>query len=158
MTGAALWLAGLRRINLRPHAVGGLGIAARIVEQLAVGRMVRLLHALDMRPDRGMLLGEEFGEHVLLLRRADDEDGAGVRDRLGDILEERFVLLDPVASARLAGMKVANDMIPDDRPVRLLDIEVENARPFVIDPDDGVINDRPLRLLASLGPRPYRAR
>ena len=65
--------------------------------------MVRLLHPLDMRPDRGMLLGEEFGEHVLLLRRADDEDRAGVGDRLGDILEERLVLLDPVAGARLAG-------------------------------------------------------
>ena len=35
-------------------------------------------------------------------------------------------------------MKVANDMIPDHRPVRLLDIEVEDARLLVIDPDDGV--------------------
>ena len=78
-----------------------LTIAARVVEELAVGRMVRLLHPLDMRPDRGMLLGEEFGEQVLLLRRADDEDRAGVGDRLGDILEERLVLLDPVAGALL---------------------------------------------------------
>ena len=37
------------------------------------------------------------------------------------------------------GVKVANDMIPDHRPVRFLDVEVEDARPFVIDPDDGVI-------------------
>ena len=36
-------------------------------------------------------------------------------------------------------MKVANDMIADHGPVRLLDIEVEDARLFVIDPDDGVI-------------------
>ena len=86
-----------------------------------------------------MLLGQEFGEQVLLLRRADDEDGAGVGDRLRDILEERLVLLDPVAGSRLARMKVANDMIADHRLVRLVDIEVENARPFVIDPDDSVI-------------------
>ena len=54
----------------RPHAVGGFDIAAREVEKLAVGRMVRLLHAFDMGADRGMLLGQEFGEKVLLLRRA----------------------------------------------------------------------------------------
>ena len=50
--------------------------------------MVSALDPLDMGPDRGMLLGEKFGEEVLLLRRADDEDRAGVGDRLGDILEE----------------------------------------------------------------------
>jgi hypothetical protein len=30
-------------------------------------------------------------------------------------------------------------VIPDQCPVRLFDIEVKNARPFVIDPDDGVV-------------------
>ena len=85
-----------------------------------------------------MLLGQELGEKVLLLRGADDKDGAGVGDRLGDILEERLVLLDPVAGPRLPGMKVANHMIADHRPVRLVDIEMENARLLVIDPDDGV--------------------
>ena len=85
-----------------------------------------------------MLLGEEFGEKILLLRRADDEDGAGVRDRLGDILEERLVLLDPVTRALLSGMKVANDVIADHRPVRVVDVEVEDARLFVVDPYDRV--------------------
>jgi hypothetical protein len=66
-------------------------------------------------------------------------DGAGVGDRLRDILEEWLVLLDPVAGALLPRMKVANDVIPDQCPVRLFDIEVKNARPFVIDPDDGVV-------------------
>ena len=50
-----LWLTGFGRVDLRPHAVGGFDIAAREVEELAVGRMVRFLHALDMRPDCGML-------------------------------------------------------------------------------------------------------
>jgi hypothetical protein len=36
-------------------------------------------------------------------------------------------------------MEVANDVIPDQCPVRLFDTEVKNARPFVIDPDDGVV-------------------
>ena len=100
--------------------------------------MIRGLHALDMRADRGMLVGEEFGEKVLLLRRADDENGARVGDGLGDILEERLVLLDPVARALLPGMEVANHVVAHHCPVRLVDIEVEDARLFVIDPDDGV--------------------
>ena len=54
---AALWLAGFRRVDLRPHVVGSFDVTAGEVEKLAVSRMVRLLHALDMRPDRGMLLG-----------------------------------------------------------------------------------------------------
>ena len=81
----------------RPHAVGGFDIAAGEVEKLAVARMIRLLHALDMGADRGMLLGQEFGEEVLLLRRPDDKDRAGAGDRLRHILEERLVLLDPLA-------------------------------------------------------------
>ena len=84
--------------------VGGFDITAREVEEFAVGRMIRCLNALDMRPDRGTLLGEEFGEKVLLLRRANRQDGAGVGDRLGDILEERLVLLDPVAGPLLVGV------------------------------------------------------
>ena len=120
--------------------VGGFDIAAREVEELAIGRMVRFLHPLDMRPDRAMLLGQELGEKVLLLRRADDEDGAGVSDRFRDILEERLVLLDPVAGALLmGGVNVANDVVVDHRVRRLFDVEVKNARPLVIDPDDGVI-------------------
>jgi hypothetical protein len=35
-------------------------------------------------------------------------------------------------------MKVANDVIVDQCPVRLFDIEMENAGLFVIDPDDSV--------------------
>src|ERR1700722_12240854 len=85
-----LWLTGFRRVDLRPQAVGGFDIAAREVEELAVGRIVRFLHALDMRPDCGMLLGQEFGEKVLLLRRANNENRAGVGDCLRDILEERL--------------------------------------------------------------------
>ena len=42
-------------------------------------------------------------------------------------------------STRLAGMNVANDVILDHCPVGLFDVEVENARLFVIDPDDGMI-------------------
>jgi len=74
-------LARFGRVDLRLHVVGGFDIAAREVEKLAVARMVRFLNALDMRPDRGMLLAKEFGEEVFLLRRTDDEDGAGVGDR-----------------------------------------------------------------------------
>jgi len=85
------------------------------------------------------MLGQEFGEHVFLLGRADDEDGAGVADGLGDILEERLVLLNPVARPLLSGVNVANNMVPDHRSVRLLDVEVKYARPFVIDPDHSVI-------------------
>ena len=85
-----------------------------------------------------MLLAKELGEKVLLLRRADNENGAGVGDRLGDILEERLVLLDPVTGALLPGMNIANDVIPDHRLVRLLDVEVEDAGLFVIDPYDRV--------------------
>ena len=51
----------------------------------------------------------------------------------------------------LAGVKVANDVIPDHSPVRLFDVEVENARPFVIDPDDGVIMIGHCGLLARIG-------
>ncbi len=118
--------------------VSGLDVTTREVEELAIGRMVRFLHALDTRPDGGMLLGKELGEKVLLLRGADDKDGAGVSDCLGDILEERLVLLDPVAGPRLPGMKVANHMIVDHPLVRLFDIEMENARLLVIDPNDRV--------------------
>ena len=100
--------------------------------------MVRALDPLDMRPDRGMLLGEEFGEEVLLLRRTDDENGAGVRDRPGDILEERLVVLDPVARALHPRMEVADDVIADHRPVGFVDVEVEDPRLLVVDPDDGV--------------------
>ena len=100
--------------------------------------MVSALDRLDMGPDRGMLLGEKPGEEVLLLRGPDDENGAGVRDRLGDILEERLVLLDPVARALHPRMEVADDVIADHGLVRLVDIEVENPRLLVIDPDDGV--------------------
>ena len=75
-----------------------------------------------------MFLGQEFGEKVLLLRRADDEDGAGVGDRLRHILEERLVLLDPLAVPRLAGVKIADHVVADDCPVRLVDIEMENSR------------------------------
>jgi hypothetical protein len=101
--------------------------------------MIRFLHALDMRSDRAMFLGQELGEQVLLLRRANNEDRAGVGDRLRDILEEWLVLSDPVTGQLLPGMKVANDVIPDRRLVRLFDVEVDDTRPLVIDPDDGVI-------------------
>jgi hypothetical protein len=37
------------------------------------------------------------------------------------------------------GMNVANDVILDHCSVGLFDVEVENARLFVIDPNDGVI-------------------
>jgi hypothetical protein len=30
-------------------------------------------------------------------------------------------------------------VIPDQCPIRLFDVEAKNARPLVIDPDDGVI-------------------
>jgi hypothetical protein len=132
-------LAGFPRIDLRLHVVGRFDIAAREVEELAVARMVRFLDALDMRADRGVLLAEEFGEEVLFLRRADDEDGAGVGDRLRDILEERLVLLDPIPGVLVSRMKVANDMIANDSPIGVVDIEMENARPLVINPDDGVV-------------------
>src|SRR6516225_393975 len=79
----------------RPHAVGGFDEAASVVEKLAVARVVGFLDPLDMGAYPGMLFGQESGEVVLLLRRADDQDRACVRDRLGDILEERLVLLDP---------------------------------------------------------------
>ena len=36
-------------------------------------------------------------------------------------------------------MKVAHDVIAHHGPVRLVGVEVEDARLFVIDPDDGVI-------------------
>src|SRR5271170_2619237 len=98
-----LWLAGFRRVDLRPHMVGGLDVAAREVEELAVSRMICFLHALDMRPDRAMLLGQELGEQVLLLRRANNDNRPGVGDCLRDILEERLVLFDPLAGAWLAG-------------------------------------------------------
>jgi hypothetical protein len=109
-----------------------------VVEELAVGRMVRFLHSLDMGADRGMLLGEEPREEVLLLHRADDEDGAGVRDPLSDILEERLVLLHSMTGALLPRVEVANDVIADQSPVRLVDVEVEDARLLVVDPDDRV--------------------
>ena len=115
--------------------------------------MVRFLHSLDMGADRGMLLGEEPREEVLLLHRADDEDGAGVRDPLSDILEERLVLLDPMAAVRRPRMEVTNDMIADGRPVRLLDVEVEDARPLVVDPDDRVkMGHGVLSCLSAYGP------
>jgi len=44
-----------------------------------------------------------------------------------------------VTGPLLMGVNVANDVIPDQCPVRLFDVEVKNARPLVIDPDDGVI-------------------
>jgi hypothetical protein len=135
----ALRFAGFTRIDLRPQAVGGFDGAAREVEELAVARVVRFLDPLDMHTDSGMFLGEEFGEKVLLLRRPDDEDGAGLGDCLRDIREEWLVLLDPVTGPLLMGMKLANNGIPDDCPVRLFDAEVKNARPFVIDPDDSVV-------------------
>ena len=118
--------------------------------------MVSLFHALDMRADRGMFLGQEFGEKVLLLRRADDEDGAGVGDRLRHILEERLVLLDPLAVPGLAGVKIADHVVADDRPVRLLNIEMENSRALVIDPDDGVIMVGHQGPPAGIGGSPYR--
>jgi 23S rRNA pseudouridine955/2504/2580 synthase len=83
-----------------------------------------------------MLLAKEFGEKILLLRRADDEDGACVGDRLGDLLEERLVLLDPVTRDFLAGMKVTNHMVADNRLVGVIDVEVEDPRLFVVDPYD----------------------
>ena len=76
-----------------------------------------------------MLLGEEFGVEILLLRRADNEDRASVGDCFGDIFEERLVLLNPVPCALLRGMDVANNVVADYCPVRFVDIEVENARP-----------------------------
>src|SRR5271154_652548 len=123
--------------------------------------MVRFLDPLDMGPDRRVLLGEEFGEEILLLRRTDDEDGAGVRDRLSNILEERLVLLDSVARAFLARMEVANDMVSHHRPVRLVHVEMENARLLVVDPHDGMKmlgHRNRLRHLRTLEAQAYRAR
>jgi hypothetical protein len=36
-------------------------------------------------------------------------------------------------------MKVANDVVADHTPVRVLEVEVEKTRLLVIDPDDCVI-------------------
>jgi hypothetical protein len=125
-------------LHLWSHPVGGFDEAAGVIQELSVGRMVGAFDPLDMGPDRRMLLGEEPGEEVLLLRGTDDQDGAGVRDRARDILEERLVLLDPVSPALIPRMKITNDVIPDQCPVRLLDIEVDDARLLVVDPDDCV--------------------
>jgi hypothetical protein len=50
----------------------------------------------------------------------------------------------------LMGMKVANDVIADYRPIRVFDVEVDDPRPLVIDPDDGVIVVRHCGLLARI--------
>src|SRR5271166_4877072 len=135
-------------LGLRPHAVGRPDVAAGEIEQLAVGRMVGRLDPLDMRPDRRMALGEEFCEFVLLARRPDDEDRARVGDRLGDRLEEGVVLRDAMAGALLPMMDVADRVVgADDGLVRLLDVEMENPRPAVVDPDDRMEMTRHVRLL-----------
>jgi hypothetical protein len=80
----------------------GFHVTAGEVEKFPVSRMIRFLHALDMGADCRVLLAKKFGEKVFLLRRADNEDGAGVGEPLGDVLEERLVLpiLSPVCSSR----------------------------------------------------------
>ena len=70
-----------------------------------------------------------------------------VRDRRGDILEERLVLLDPMTGAGLSHVEVARHMVADHSPVRLVDVEVKNARLLAVDPDDRVKMMRPRRLL-----------
>src|SRR5271165_7371230 len=135
-------------LGLRPHAVGRPDVAAGEIEQLAVGRMVGRLDPLDMRPDRRMALGEEFCEFALFRRRSDDQDRACVGDRLGDVLEEGLVLGDPMTRSLLAVMDVADSMVrADDSLVRLLDVEMENPRPAVVDPDDRMEMTRHVRLL-----------
>ena len=71
--------------------------------------MVAGFDPFNVRLDRRMLLRQEFGEHVLLCARTDDEDRAGVGNRLGDVLEVIAVLRDPVSGALLAVMDVATE-------------------------------------------------
>ncbi len=86
-----------------------------------------------------MPVGDEFGELVLFASRADNENRAGVGDRLRRLFEKRAVFGDPMAGALLAVVNVPDRVIrADDGLVGFLDVEVKDARLFVIDPHDGV--------------------
>ncbi len=86
-----------------------------------------------------MPLGDEFGELVLLIGRADDQNRAGVGDRLRRLFEERAIFGDPMAGALLAVVNVPDRVVrADDALVRIFDVEVKDAGLGVIDPHDGV--------------------
>ena len=66
------------------------------------------LHTFDVGFDRRVFRGEEFCERVLLVRRPNNQDRAGVGDRACHHLEEIPVLGDPVAGALLPVRDVAD--------------------------------------------------
>src|SRR5271165_320468 len=127
----------LKRSRQRPHAVGGFDVAARVVEELAVGRMIARFDPFDTGFDRWMPFGDEFGKLAPFFSGADDEDRAGIRNRLRYAFEKPPVLGYSVSRAFGAVMNVPDRVIrADDGLVRLFDVEVEDARFRVIDPHD----------------------
>ena len=81
-----------------------------------------------------------FHQFVLLIGRADDENGAGVGDGFRHLLEKGLILLLAPVGAFVAVFKVAHRPVGmDDDFIRVVRVEVEDARHPMVDPDDRVI-------------------
>ena len=76
-----------------------------------------------------MRLLDMFHEFVLLVAGPDDENRAGVGDRLRHLFQERLILAIVMAGPLLLAMIVANRPVGvDDDLVGVLGVEVEDAR------------------------------
>ena len=109
-------------------------------DEFAVGRVVGGFDPLDMNFHRGVNALDMFHQFVLLVGGPDDENGAGVGDGSRHLLEKGLILLLAPVGAFVAVFKVAHRPLGmDDDFIRVVRVEVEDARHPVVDPDDRVI-------------------
>ena len=128
--------------GLRPHPVIGLEVPARELQELTVGWVIHRFNAHDARRDCGRMRLQMFEELELGGGWADDQDFAGILDRVGDFLivlmiRRRLARSDNTVFVMQMGFVLGLRM--DDTCFCIVWVEVDDMRFLVIDPDDTVI-------------------
>jgi hypothetical protein len=109
-------------------------------QEHAVATVIGRLDPLDLDPHGGMNPLDALDEFGPLARRVDDEDRLRVGHRMGQVYERALVLGRTMTGALRAALEITQRALGvDDNPVGVFGAEMENARPIMIDPDDGVI-------------------
>jgi len=115
-------------------------VALGIGDDFAVGRMVGRLDGDDSLGDLGRMRADVIGKLRLGAGRADDQDFAGIGERLGDLGIKPF-LGRGVTAAHRAGLVMnvpCRQMRMQRGFVRAAETDMEDLRLRMVDPNHGV--------------------
>jgi hypothetical protein len=126
---------------LRLHEIGAPEIMPSVGDQGAVTRMIDGLHPRDDVDQPGIMVVDMFQKFGLGVRRAGDQDGAGIRHRLRNGMEKILALGSMPAADGIGLMMYMPGRVfrMQHQAVDLRRPKMEHAGFMVIDPDNGVV-------------------